>query len=143
MSEPAQKLTLKDHPPQRPSLEGQQIRQVRPKDLAIRFIAGGLTSIAAGAVTLAFGPRVGGILLGLPAILAASLTLIEEDEGVETAREDARGAMLGGCAMIAFAVVGAVSFLALSPVVALVLATLAWAGVALGGYRLLWWPDRT
>ncbi len=143
MSEAVKKLTIKDRPPQRPSLEGQQLRQVRRQDLVIRFIAGGLTSIAAGAVTLAFGPRVGGILLGLPAILAASLTLIEEDEDVESAREDARGAMLGGCAMIAFAVVGAVSFLAVSPVGALLLATLAWAAVALGGYRVLWWPGRT
>jgi len=143
MSEPSQKLTIKDRPPQRPSLERQQLRQVRRKDLVIRFIAGGLTSIAAGAVTLALGSRVGGILLGLPAILAASLTLIEEDEDVEHAREDARGAVLGGCAMIAFASVGAVSFLALSPVVALLLATVAWAAVALGGYRLLWWHGRS
>jgi Protein of unknown function (DUF3147) len=139
MSDAAEKLTIKDRPPQRPSLSGQQIRQVRRKDLLTRFIAGGMTSIAAGAVTLAFGARVGGILLGLPAILAASLTLIEEEDDVEDAREDGRGAVLGGVAMIAFAAVAAVAFLALSPVVALLLATLAWAAVALGGYRLLWW----
>jgi len=39
-----------------------------------------LTSVAAGLVTLGFGARVGGILLGFPAIMAASLTLIEEEE---------------------------------------------------------------
>ena len=36
--------------------------------------------MVSGGVSLALGPRVGGILLAFPAILAASLTLIEEQE---------------------------------------------------------------
>ncbi len=80
----------------RPTLRSAKVRQVRARDLAVRFVAGALTSVAAGAVTIAFGARAGGIVLAFPAILAASLTLIEQQENSAEAREDARGAVLGG-----------------------------------------------
>ncbi len=121
-----------DDPPRiRPS----KVREVRGRDLAWRFAAGALTSVVAGVVTLALGARIGGLMLAFPAILAASLTLIEEADDSAEAREDARGAALGGCAMAAFAAVAAIALLSLPGSVALVLATAAWAGVALG--RLL------
>ncbi len=116
-----------------------KIRQVRRRDLAIRFVAGALTSVAAGAVTIAFGPRAGGILLAFPAILAASLTLIDQQEDGAEAREDARGAVLGGFAMAAFAAVAALTFGTLNPALALLLAGVVWAIIAVLGYMLVWY----
>ena len=121
-----------------PALCPGKLSAVRPRDLAIRFVAGGLTSVVAGGVSLALGARVGGLFLAFPAILAASLTLIEEDEDAVHAREDARGAVIGGFAMAAFATVTALAVLSLPGSIALLLAALAWAAVAVGGYLVLW-----
>ena len=84
-----------------PTFKLARVRGVRPRDLAaVRFVCGALTPVVAGLVTIAFGARPGGILLAFPAILAASLTLIEEEEDAEDAREDSRGAVAGGVALI-------------------------------------------
>lgn len=121
-----------------PSLSPAELRNVKSRDLAVRFFAGALTSIVAGALTLALGPRVGGIMLAFPAILAASLTLIESQEDSAEAREDARGATLGGLALAAFAGVVAITVRSLNGAAALALATAAWFTVALVGYAVLW-----
>jgi hypothetical protein len=125
------------------ALQPSKIREAQPKELGFRFLAGAVTSVVAGLVTLAFGARVGGILLAFPAILAASLTLIEEQEDSVDAREDARGAVIGGVALIAFAVVAALALPSLATALALLLAAAAWLLVVLGGYGLAWWkPGR-
>lgn len=123
---------------ERPALRLGKLREVKLRHLAIRFMFGALTSIAAGAVTLALGARVGGTLLAFPAILAASLTLIEEQEDGVEAREDARGAVVGGLALVAFAAVVAIGVESMSPALALLLATAAWFAVALLGYAAAW-----
>jgi hypothetical protein len=123
---------------ERPSLQPGKVREIRVRSLGVRFIAGALTSVVAGAVTTAFGVRAGGILLAFPAILAASLTLIEEQEDSAEAREDARGAVIGGCALAAFAATAAIAMGELDGGIALALATVAWLLVALLGYRLAW-----
>ncbi|MGI8863457.1 MAG: DUF3147 family protein [Solirubrobacteraceae bacterium] len=102
-------------------------------------MAGAATSVIAGLVTLGLGARVGGILLAFPAILAASLTLIEEQEDSADAREDARGAVIGGCGLIAFAVVAALALTDLAPALALLMAAVAWTIVVLGCYAVFWW----
>ena len=71
-------------------------------------------------------------------ILAASLTLIEEQEDSAEAREDARGAVIGGLALAAFAAIAALALARLDGAIALGLATLAWIAVALLGYGLAW-----
>jgi hypothetical protein len=93
----------------------------------------------AGTITLLFGARVGGVLLGFPAIMAASLTLIEEEEDAAQARADARGAIVGATARTTFAAMAALSFGHLGGALALLAATALWAGVALLGYVTLWW----
>jgi hypothetical protein len=123
---------------ERPALELGKVRQLRARELAYRFIAGAVTSIVAGVATLAFGPRAGGILLAFPAILAASLTLIEQQEDSAEAREDARGAVMGGFALCLFAVVAALALGKLSGAIALLLATAAWFAGALIGYLAAW-----
>jgi hypothetical protein len=124
--------------PERPSFKPQQVREVGFRELGYRFIAGAVTSIAAGAITLAFGSRVGGIFLAFPAILAASLTLIEKEEDSAEAREDARGAVMGGLAMALFAAIAAITLGKLSAPIALLLATVGWLVGANVGYLIAW-----
>ncbi|MBV9799209.1 MAG: DUF3147 family protein [Solirubrobacterales bacterium] len=138
MSTVDKEATIRQRVEERPSFELKKVREVRMRDLGYRFIAGALTSVAAGAVTLVFGARTGGILLAFPAILAASLTLIEEQENSAEAREDARGAVMGGLALGLFAAVAALAFGALSGALALLLAAVTWLVVAVVGYALAW-----
>lgn len=138
MSRLSEEVPIAGRVSERPKFEAGQIRQVKLRDLGHRFLTGGCTSVVAGLVTLAFGSRAGGIFLAFPAILAASLTLIEQQDNSVEAREDARGAVMGGFAMAAFAAVGAVTFGHLSGGVALLLAAVAWLVVALLGYLIAW-----
>ena len=123
----------------RPRLDPSRARKVRPRDLLIRFVAGGVTSVAAGVISLVFGPRIGGIFLAFPAILGASLTLIEGQEDSEEAREDGRGAIAGACGLTVFAIVAALTFGHLNGAIALLLAFVGWAITAFGLYAALWY----
>lgn len=139
MSAETREPTLTDRIDERPGLNLRRIAQARPRDLLIRFFTGGLTSVGAGVVTLVFGARAGGVLLAFPAILAASLTLIAEQEDSADAREDARGAIAGGIAMIVFAVVAMLLLGQGLGGAALLIATVAWLASALVLYFALWW----
>ncbi len=134
-----QEAIITDRLDERPRLDLKRVAHTDRKQLLIRFAIGALTSVGAGAITLAFGDRVGGIFLAFPAILAASLTLIEEEEAAADAREDARGATVGGAALTLFAGVAAVTLGHLAGALALVSATAAWLAAALLGYGALWW----
>ena len=131
--------SIRDRVEQRPSFSLGKIKQTTKRELIIRFVAGALTSVAAGTVTLVFGARVGGILLGFPAIMAASLTLIEQEEDAAEAREDARGAIVGASALTLFAAVAALAFGHMPGGLVLLASTLVWAGAAVLGYVVLWW----
>lgn len=139
MSPTAEEPRLTDRLDEHPRLKASRITQTPPRDLVIRFVAGALTSVIAGIVTLLFGPRIGGVLLAFPAILAASLTLIEEQEDSVDAREDARGAIAGGLALALFALVVAVLVLHVPGGWAIATAGVAWALGAGGLYLALWW----
>ena len=134
-----QEPTITDRLDERPRFNPRKVAHTDRKPLFYRFGAGALTSIAAGALTLAFGERVGGIFLAFPAILAASLTLIEKEEAPTDAREDARGATVGGAALALFAGVAALTLGHLAGALALLSATAAWLIAALIGYGALWW----
>jgi hypothetical protein len=114
-----------------------KLRGVRPGEYLIRFSFGAAVSAAAALVAVVFGAKAGGVFLAFPAILPATLTLIEEKEGNRQARADASGGVLGGIGLFAF---GAVAYLSLGrvpPAVAVLLALLAWAGVSIGLYLIL------
>ena len=121
-----------------PRLSAGRLREVRPRELAIRFAAGAATSVVAGVLGLVLGERVGGVMLAFPAILAASLTLIEQEDDGREAREDARGAIVGALGLAAFAVVAALALPGMPGWAALLLATAAWVCVAVGGYFAVW-----
>ena len=131
--------SVRDRVAERPSFLLDKIKETTARELGIRFAAGALTSSASAALTLAFGGRVGGILLGFPAIMAASLTLIEQEEDATEAREDARGGIVGACALTLFAAVAALSFRHLPGGIVLLISTVVWAVGALLGYVILWW----
>lgn len=124
---------------EQPKLDLGKALKADPRGMLVRFAAGMLTSIVAGSLTLAFGPRVGGIMLAFPAILVASLTLIYRQEDAHEAREDARGAIAGGVALTVFAVVFTLLIGHTSGPLTLLIAAAAWVVVALGLYGALWW----
>jgi hypothetical protein len=130
--------TLTDASEERPHVDPRRLREIRPRDLVVRFAFGAATSVVSALVTFQFSARAGGVLLAFPAILAASVTLIAHNEGASAAREDARGAVLGGIGLACFAAVGALLFGRLPGAAVLAIAGAAWMLAALGTYRLLW-----
>ena len=112
-------------------------------DYVTRFVFGAGIAAAAAIVGTIFGVKVGGVLLGFPAVLPASLTLIERRQGRGEAAVDAVAAILGSVALVAFALVAGLTLVRFSAVVALTLATATWVAVAGVLYvSILWLPRR-
>jgi uncharacterized membrane protein (GlpM family) len=79
------------------------LREVRARDLAIRLTFGASVSAVAAVAAIVAGPRFGGLFLAFPAILPATLTLIEKEEHERKAKDDDVGAVLGAVALVPFA----------------------------------------
>ena len=120
-----------------PKIEPESIAKHKPGDYIVRFVFGAAISLAAGLIGMKFGPVVGGVFLGFPAILPASLTLIEKKEGREEASIDSLGAALGAVAMVAFAVVVVVQASRWGVVATLVVALITWLVVAFALYAIV------
>ena len=119
------------------------------REYLLRFALGGVATVVAGLIAAEFGPVVGGLFLAFPAILPASVTLVEKHvrkrkekaglagsrRGKEAAALDAIGAALGSFGLAAFA---AVVWLTIGRLAAfaLVPATAAWVAVAAAAWRL-------
>ena len=110
------------------------LREIRLRALALRFVFGAAVSVVAGLVGIAAGQRAGGVMLAAPAVLPATLTIIERQEGRGPAVTEVQGAVLGAVALIGFAVVAAASMARLPLAAALLGALAAWAAAAIGGY---------
>jgi Protein of unknown function (DUF3147) len=94
------------------------LKEIKPHEYAMRFVFGGLATVAAGLIARKFGPALGGLFLAFPAIFPASATLIENHEkehkaaigsdgrtrGRLAASLDSLGASMGCIGLIAFAV---------------------------------------
>jgi Protein of unknown function (DUF3147) len=118
-------------------------------EYALRFVLGGLITVAAGLIARKFGAVVGGLFLAFPAIFPAGATLIEKHErqrkeakglhGTCRARQaagaDAFGAAMGSLGLIAFAVFGWQLLPALNPALVIASAVVLWALVAFA----IWW----
>jgi hypothetical protein len=111
------------------------LREVRPKDYAVRFAFGVTVSAAAALVAIVWGDRLGGLFLAFPAILPATLTLLQKEHGQRSAVSDVHGATLGAAGMVAFAV-SVTLLLAYLGGWALVIAIGCWAGVSVTLYAL-------
>jgi Protein of unknown function (DUF3147) len=93
------------------------LKDTRPHEYAVRFLFGGLATVAAGLIASKFGPAIGGLFLAFPAIFPAGASLIESHErkrkakigsdgrnrGRMAASLDALGASLGCVGLMAFA----------------------------------------
>jgi len=119
-----------------PTFDPKGLHDKLPKDFLVRFVFGATISLIAALIGLKF-PELSGVLLAFPAILPASLTLVERDGGQHEAEINARGAIIGAFGLLAFAVVVALSIKQLGAAAALVLAGLSWVVVALGLYVLV------
>ncbi|HEY1456711.1 MAG TPA: DUF3147 family protein [Candidatus Dormibacteraeota bacterium] len=121
--------------PQRvPEVHPGEIRKHSFQDYLIRFCFGAGISLGAGLIGLRFGPVVGGIFLGFPAILPASLTLIQKKEGRERAAIDSEGAILGAIALVGFALVAWLLFVRLGIGATLLIALAVWLIIAVALY---------
>ena len=116
------------------TIEVERFEKIDASELAIRFAFGAAASLLAGCTTLIFGPRAGGLFLAFPAILAASVTLIEKKEGNRAAVHHIKGAVLGtvGLATFALAFEAALRTTALGFALALAFGT--WIATSLGLY---------
>ena len=94
-------------------------KESKPHEYAIRFLFGGLVTVATGLIARKFGPGVGGLFLAFPAIFPATATLIATHEkeqkrraglngafrGRDAAAIEARGTAIGTIGQLAFAAV--------------------------------------
>jgi Protein of unknown function (DUF3147) len=113
----------------------ERIPETRGWEYALRFVFGGVVTAAVGIIGTAFGPVIAGMFLAFPAILPATITLIENHRGKEQAGVDALGASIGSVGLVAF---GAMLWL-LAPRSAgwltVAAATVVWFAVSAG----TWW----
>jgi MFS family permease len=125
------------------------IGQIRWHDYAIRFLFGGLITVAAGIIAKRFGPGIGGLFLAFPAIFPASATLIEKHEkekkeekrlhgtrrGRAAASVDAAGSAMGSLGLLVFASIVWQFGPRYSAWIVLLCATVAWLTVSV----LIWY----
>jgi len=119
-------------------------------EYAVRFLFGGVVTVAAGLIAKKYGPILGGLFLAFPAIFPASATLVEKHErqkkkkagilrtkrGRQAAALDAFGAALGTIGLLAFGLIVWLTEPRLNWILALFLATCAWAAVSVCIWRL-------
>jgi hypothetical protein len=125
--------------------EASDIRETKLPEMALRFLFGGLCTVAAGLIAKRYGPVIGGLFLAFPAIFPASLTLIQSHEkerkaavgadgthrGRIAASIDSAGAALGCFGLIAFAVICWKGLPRHSPFIVIGIATAGWFAAAL------------
>jgi hypothetical protein len=115
-----------------------RLKDMPPRYLMIRFAFGAAISVIAGAVSIWAGARAGGLFLAFPAILPATLTLIQKEESKRKAKDDDKGATLGGVGLVAFAAVSYALLPGHPAWVALGAAALAWLAVSVGLFLLVY-----
>jgi hypothetical protein len=119
----------------RPKVDLSALKKTKAWEYVVRWVFGGLITAAAGFVAEKYGPAIGGLLLGFPAILPASLTLVKRHDGRPKAVDDARGACLGSLALALFGVIVACTAQACAATVVLLSALAAWMIAAASA----WW----
>jgi hypothetical protein len=124
--------------------ELERLRKTRAREHAIRFLFGGAVTLGAGLIAERFGPEIGGLFLAFPAIIPASVTLIANHEerkkrdhgmkGIERGKDaaalDMRGAAMGSCGLLLFALMCWVLLPAWPTAGTLGLSILAWLCLA-------------
>lgn len=123
------------------------LKQTKWYEYAIRFIFGGLVTVAAGLITKQYGPVVGGLFLAFPSIFPASVTLVQshkkkeeerkgqdeeesKEQGIHAAGMTSEGAAVGSTGLFAFALINLLLAKSLPPWLVLALALAVWFGTA-------------
>lgn len=81
------------------------IKETKWHEYAVRFVFGGTITALAGFIAHKYGPGVGGLFLAFPAILPASITLIQNHQTKLAAWADTVGAAIGSIGLLGFGVV--------------------------------------
>lgn len=113
------------------------LREIPLPALVVRFAFGATISVVAGLIGVLAGKAAGGVMLAAPAVLPATLTIIERHEGRGPAVTEVEGAVPGAIALIGFAGVAAASAARIPLGAALLAALATWVAVAIGGYLTL------
>jgi Protein of unknown function (DUF3147) len=119
-----------------PRADPRNLAEHGPKDYVARFVFGAAISLLAGLIGMFLGPKFGGVWLGFPAILPASLTMIQKRHGKEEAAIDSEGAVLGAAAFVVYAIVLTIFTSPWGVVATLVVALVLWTVVAVALYTL-------
>ena len=106
-------------------------------DVGRRFVLGAAASVLAGVVAQLSGSRAGGLFLAFPAILLATLTLLEKKEGRDAAVASSEGAVLGAIGLAVFAFVFEAALTRSGLVWALTLALAGWIGTSVALYAVI------
>jgi Protein of unknown function (DUF3147) len=126
------------------------LKQTQWHEYFIRFLLGGAITAITGLIGHKFGAAVGGLFLAYPAIFPSAATLIEKHEsekkegltanpkkrGRQAASLEARGCVMGSIGLSAFAAVVWLMAPSHSAAMVLLLATAAWAAVAIGIWKI-------
>jgi hypothetical protein len=120
------------------------LKDVKLHEYALRFVFGGLCTVAAGLIAKRFGAAIGGLFLAFPAIFPAGASLLEAHEkrkmaksgldgtkqGREAASVDSTGASIGCIGLMAFAVTLTLWLQDHNAYLIIALATLIWLFVS-------------
>lgn len=118
-------------------LSAEGLFHARRGELFVRFCFGAAAGALAGAMGLVLAPRLAGVFLAFPAILPATLTLIEREDSERAAEDDDVGAVLGAAALVAFGALAWWLLPRLGAPAALAAATGGWLGCAVSLYVVL------
>ncbi len=118
-------------------LSADGLKETKPHEWLIRFVFGGVVSLMAGIVGRHWGPVVGGLFLGFPSILPATVTLVTKHKGRQAAADDTRGAAIGSVGLVGFAVIVFVTAESWSPWASLGAAIVGWALASLVAWRII------
>ena len=128
--------------------EVSDVKKTKPLEIALRFLFGGICTMAAGLIAKRYGPVIGGLFLAFPAIFPASVTLIQSHEkenkakigsdgtnrGRIAASIDSAGAALGCGGLLIFATICWKGLQHYNAVAVIGTATAAWLAISI----LLW-----
>lgn len=122
------------------------LKDVKPRDYAMRFFFGGICTAGAGLIAEHYGPIVGGLFLAFPAIFPAGASLLESHErekmrkagfdgtnrGRVAASVDSAGASIGCIGLIGFAVAVWRGLPGYSAYLVISASTVIWLGISVG-----------
>jgi hypothetical protein len=126
----------------KPSFDPSELRQAPLRQYVLRFVFGGLISVATGVIAKLWGPSIGGLFLAFPAVLPASLAFVRDEDGRASAVEDARGSRIGAVALLGFALFVAHTAGAWAPAAVLAGATMIWTAISWIGWTVCFGRSR-